>query len=213
MTISEGVKNFKVKDVLLNGRLFEVTVRLSDQDVNCECKFYLRKGYLCRHAFASLHQCGVSKIPLSYVKMRWIKKAENHPSVIGSNVSAQHCVELDDVKLQVKENWFDFQSCMSIAGFDKAAVEMMRTHVQAMKVDMNEFLPHKNGNVDKFVGPKPHSHPVILNPNTSRNKGCGSRIKSGKEKAMDAYKDKRRKCSKCGEIAGHNVRSCPKNQK
>ncbi|KAK1383118.1 hypothetical protein POM88_020853 [Heracleum sosnowskyi] len=155
----DAAKIYTLKDVLLNGRLFEVTVRLSDHDVNCECKFYLRKAYLCRHAFASLHRCGVYKIPLAYVETSWIKNEENHPSVLGSNVSAQHCVELDEVKLQMKENWFDVQSCMSIAGFDKAAVAKMRTHVQSMKVDMNELLPQKNGNVDKFVGPKPHSDP------------------------------------------------------
>ncbi|XP_063941365.1 protein FAR1-RELATED SEQUENCE 5-like [Daucus carota subsp. sativus] len=62
VSLIEGVKQFKIKDALLKGRLFEVTVRLADHDVNCECKFYVRRGYLCRHAFASLHQCGVSKI-------------------------------------------------------------------------------------------------------------------------------------------------------
>ncbi|XP_063941395.1 protein FAR1-RELATED SEQUENCE 3-like [Daucus carota subsp. sativus] len=70
VSLIEGVKQFKIKDALLKGRLFEVTVRLADHDVNCECKFYVRRGYLCRHAFASLHQCGVSKIPLAFINTR-----------------------------------------------------------------------------------------------------------------------------------------------
>ena len=113
-------------------------MRLADHDVNCECKFYVRRGYLCRHAFASLHQCGVSKIPLAFINTHWTKNAENQPS-----------------------------------GFDKSAVCKMRTHIQAMKVDMKELVTHKEATIDKFVDPQPHSDVVVQNPNTSRNKGCG----------------------------------------
>ncbi|KAK1367436.1 hypothetical protein POM88_042997 [Heracleum sosnowskyi] len=65
-------------------------------------------------------------------------------------------------------------------------------------------------NIRALIDDEPRSNIVVVqNRNISRNKGCGSRIKSGKEKSMDAINAKRRKCSKCGEAAGHNARSCP----
>lgn len=53
---------------------------------------------------------------------------------------------------------------------------------------------------------------MVQNSNISRNKGCGSRLKSGKEVAMNEQRDKRRTCSNCGKKAGHNARSCPVNK-
>ncbi|KAK1363407.1 hypothetical protein POM88_038968 [Heracleum sosnowskyi] len=55
MTRDNDSRHFKCKDDLLQGQIFEVSVRLSDNYVKCSCKFYFRRGYLCRHAFAALH--------------------------------------------------------------------------------------------------------------------------------------------------------------
>ncbi|CAA0815811.1 Unknown protein [Striga hermonthica] len=49
-------------------------------------------------------------------------------------------------------------------------------------------------------------------PTQSKNKGSGKRLRSGKEKAIEESQKKRRTCKSCGEIAGHNIRICPKKQ-
>ncbi|KAF5200144.1 hypothetical protein FRX31_010269 [Thalictrum thalictroides] len=47
-------------------------------------------------------------------------------------------------------------------------------------------------------------------PNKVRAKGCGKRIKGGKEKAV-GNSVKGRLCKGCGERGvGHNLRTCPK---
>lgn len=61
--------------------------------------------------------------------------------------------------------------------------------------------------MDEYVVIDVPSKITIQNPVISRNKGCGSRIKSGGE--VSSEERKRRKCSICGKIEGHNALSCP----
>ncbi|XP_020252186.1 uncharacterized protein LOC109829493 [Asparagus officinalis] len=48
-------------------------------------------------------------------------------------------------------------------------------------------------------------------PNQVRAKGCGKRLKGGKEKAMARIKNKReRRCHGCGKVGqSHDKRNCP----
>lgn len=43
---------------------------------------------------------------------------------------------------------------------------------------------------DKFISLIPQSKISVLNPNLSRNKGCGSQIKSGRETAIETGEGK-----------------------
>lgn len=45
----------------------------------------------------------------------------------------------------------------------------------------------------------------VKEPNVVRSKGCGKRMKGGKEKAMK----KARRCNGCGQLATHDKRNCP----
>lgn len=157
----------------------------------------------------------MSKIPRAFVLPRWTKNVERHHNVIGSQEILDHCMKVDEVKVMCNEIWFDFQSCMSNAGHNKEQVLKMRTFVNTMKADMVDSAPQtrirlSEQNIYTLIDAEPRSDVVVQNPHISRNKGCGSRIKSGKEKAMAASSDKRRRCSKCNEVAGHNARTCPK---
>ncbi|KAK1363495.1 hypothetical protein POM88_039056 [Heracleum sosnowskyi] len=79
-------RNYKVEDELMHGKIFEVDVNLSNNSVKCSCNFYFRRGYLYRHVFATLHQCGVKEIPRKYVKTRWSKDAVKRDSILGSQL-------------------------------------------------------------------------------------------------------------------------------
>lgn len=195
-----------------------MSVTLSNNDVHCSCKFYDRAGYLCRHAFAALIQCDAVEIPRQFVMSRWIKDAESVHEVLPSDEVLQHCANIDHIKVKVNELNFEFQRCINYVGADEEKIDKMRRHVKLMKEDVQyqDNVPSEklSGNViDFLIGTTPQSEVVIQNPNISRNKGCGSRLKSGKEVAMDGSTDKRRKCSNCGKIEGHNARSCPMNKK
>ncbi|KAK1397483.1 hypothetical protein POM88_007346 [Heracleum sosnowskyi] len=177
MSLVNDVKHFKVKDSLLNGKVFE---------------------------------CNIDEIPRAFVMTRWTKNAEKRHDPLGSHEIPDYCAEVDEVKLLLNEIWFDFQSCMSAAGHDRERALKMRAHVNTMKDDMQGSTSQTGVRIHALIDDEPRSDVVVVqNPNISRNKGCGSRIKSGKEKSMDAINAKRRKCSKCGLAVGHNSRSCP----
>lgn len=101
---------------------------------------------------------------------------------------------------------------MDYAGDDEDKLDIMMTGMQEMtsKLYCNgqatgiEEQPHR---AEKFVGPIVGDDPLVQNPLQSRNKGCGSRIKSAKEIAVQTKKQ--RTCSICNKTEGHNARTCP----
>ncbi|KAL8089074.1 hypothetical protein AgCh_038732 [Apium graveolens] len=212
-----GIKSLMVNDKLLQDHIFEVSITLSNNDVHCSCKFYDRVGYLCRHAFAALIQCDAVEIPRQLVMSRWIKDVESVHEVLSSDEVLQHCAKIDRIKVKVNELNFEFQSCISYVGVDEEKIDKMCGHVKLMKEDVQDLDngPSKKLSenvIDFLIGTTPRSEVVIHNPNINRNKGCGSRLKSGKEAAMNGSSEKRRKCSNCGKTEGHNARSCPLNK-
>ncbi|KAK1369541.1 hypothetical protein POM88_035633 [Heracleum sosnowskyi] len=212
MATVDGVRFLKIKDKLMKDHTFEVTVRLIDNHVECECKFFARTGYLCRHSFAALHQCEAVQIPRQFVLPRWTKGVERARDILGATEILKQCANDDRIKHKVSEMWFDFHSCIDCVRHDETKVDKMRAHVKTMKDDVQDSecatQPPIN-DIDYMYGVHPQESVVIQNPNISRNKGCGSRLKSGKEVAMNAQRDMRRTCSICNAKAGHNARSCP----
>lgn len=189
-------------------------MRLCDYHIHCSCNFYLRTGYLRNHAFAALHQCRVSQIPREFVKNRWTKKAEQLYCLIGQQEVVKHCASLNRTKLKHSEMWFDFRSCISHVGTDEVKVDKMHERVNKLKAgicdtESNNANQGRHSETDKIIGCTPQGTIVIQNPNISRNKGCGSRIKSGNQIAMN---DKRRICGRCGKKEGDNARSCPREK-
>ena len=105
---------------------------------------------------------------------------------------------------------------MESAGDDEEKIDKIMVSLQDINTNfLNKHCseegvddPHR---ADKFVGPIPVEEPLILNPLSSRNKGCGSRIKSSKEISMKSRK--MRTCSVCNKVDGHNARTCPMAKK
>ncbi|XP_074340775.1 protein FAR1-RELATED SEQUENCE 6-like [Apium graveolens] len=206
---------FKVKDDLLHDKIFEVSVRLSDNYVQCNCKFFFQRGYLCKHAFAALHQCGVKQIPREFVKPRWTKNALKRHSFLGSSQVDALFEKRDKKKLKRTRAWFEFHNCMNHAEEDEEKLDSVITGLQtiasSITKDSDNNMDQGNAErVDKFIGPIPDTEISVQIPHVSRNKGSGSRIKSSREIAIEA--GKRRTCSRCKLAAGHNARSCPLNK-
>ncbi|KAK1402688.1 hypothetical protein POM88_002293 [Heracleum sosnowskyi] len=99
MTRDNETRFFKCKDDLLQDKIFEVSVRLYNNYVQCSCKFYFRKGYLCRHAFAALHQCSIKQIPAAFVKPHWSKNDVKRHSFLGSSKVTDNCEDEDKLDL------------------------------------------------------------------------------------------------------------------
>lgn len=116
--------------------VLKVTVRLVDNHVDCECKFFMRTGYLCRHSFAALHQCEAKQISRQFILPRWTKRVERTHDILGENEISKQCAKDDHIKLKVSEMWFDFHSCIDYVRLDETKVDKMRAHVKRMKDDL-----------------------------------------------------------------------------
>ncbi|KAK1358880.1 hypothetical protein POM88_043354 [Heracleum sosnowskyi] len=206
MTRDNESRHFKCKDDLLHGQIVEVSVRLSDNYVKYNCKFYFRRGYLCRHAFAALQQCSVKNIPREFVKPRWTKNAVKHYSFLGSSHMVNHCEKKDPKKLKRTRAWFEFQNCMNCAGEEEEKLDSVITGLKLISSSLTKttFNNTDQGNAhraDKFIGPIPDKEISVKNPNISRNKGCGSRIKSSREISIEAGKGRICSCCKKKKLA------------
>ncbi|KAK1383136.1 hypothetical protein POM88_020871 [Heracleum sosnowskyi] len=190
MTRDNESRHFKCKDDLLNGQIFEVSVRLSD------------------------NYCSVKNIPPALVKPRWIKNAVKRYSFLGSSHMLHYCEKWDPKKLKRTRAWIEFQNCMNHAGEKEEKLDSVITGLQLISssitkttyADMDQGRAHR---ADKFIGPIPDKEIYVKIPNISRNKGCGSWIKSSREISIKAWKW--RTCSHCNQEIGHNKRSCPQN--
>lgn len=196
--------------------MLQVSVRHSDNYVTCSCNFFFQKGYLCRHAFAALHQCRVKEIPRVFVKPRWTKDAiKNHSFLASAEVSSVRDSH-KRMKLKRTRAWFEFNNYMNQVGEDEDKLDLVLNGLHSI----NSILNEKDGppvetlnshRADKFIGHVPESEVSVLNPNVSRNKGCGSRIKSSREISMGSQK--KRRCSNCNRLESHNARTCPEPKK
>lgn len=191
-------------------------MRHCDNYVECTCKLFFQKGYLCSHAFAALHHCGVKEIPRELVKARWTKDAiKNHSFLLSSELSyGGH--KKDRAKLKRTRAWFEFNSSINLAGDDMDQLDLIVVGLESITNSLNANSKSANTDdsshrADKFVGTVPRDEILIQNPNISRNKGCGSRLKSSRE--LSAQDRKKRKCGICNQLVRHNARTCPEAQK
>ena len=116
----------------------------------------------------------------------------------------------------VSQIWIDFQSCLNIAGFNKEKLEYIKNQLVDMKSILSVGADDNNKNnkkavIETLVGPQIENEIGIKNPQMSRTKGCGKRIKSSAE--ISKHVPKRRKCASCGKVDGHNARTCPSKEK
>lgn len=68
---------------------------------------------------------------------------------------------------------------------------------------MNELSIREESSIRKPISRG--KEPMLKDPQPVRSKGCGKRLKGGKEKAMK----KLRRCNGCGKLATHDKRNCP----
>ena len=189
-----------------------MSVRRSNNDVECSCKFFNRYGYLCCHAFAALQQCGIHTIPRHFIKARWTKDALKNHTFIGSLETPSNCDKPERTKIKRTRAWFEFESCLDLVGEDEDKLDMVRLMLRDMESKLQKDSEHDDEprqahRADAFIGPLPLNEECLRNPNISKNKGSGSRIKSTREISIQSKGQ--RTCSICNKTEGHNARTCP----
>lgn len=192
----------------------QVIHNIFNNDVECLCKMFLRIGILCKHIMLVFNHGDIVKIPRKYVITRWLKNAEQVPSTFAKkNVSPYSDIN-DSSHSILTDVWFQFQSCISMAGLDKDKLELIQKQMKELNCSLRGIVDMRSNKsktdmIEALVGSRPVDKVVIQVPHESRNKGCGKRLLSSAEKSMNLQKKSLRTCKLCGILCNHDSRNCP----
>ncbi|CAA0815039.1 Protein FAR1-RELATED SEQUENCE 1 [Striga hermonthica] len=211
----DGQMKFEIRDA--DGKIFTVLYNASLKSATCSCKHFEMYGWPCRHIFVVLKDVNVEVIPSAHIISRWTKLAILNPIFCIVDGITEQCVQIDDRKFMENKLWSDIHICMGLVepSMDRLVKfsRLMVNHKNKLMTE-HEDVPTgtKERRFETFVStsipPEVNIHP----PAKSKNKGSGKRMKSGKEEAIEKSIKKRRICKTCGERAGHNARTCLKQQ-
>ncbi|CAA0834221.1 Protein FAR1-RELATED SEQUENCE 1 [Striga hermonthica] len=212
---------FVIKET--SGKSFIVVHDVVLNTSTCSCKHFELYGWLCRHVFGVLKDLGFDLIPSTHIMSRWTKQAISNPMFhVLDNVDAQ-CAQADDIKRLLNKLWSDIHICIGLAEPCVDHLIEFSKIVEAYKIKLlsaqtgdttitDAMNIGKEHQFESFVGMSAPQEVKIHLPTQSKNKGSGKRLKSAKEKGIEGSQKKRRTCKSCGEMAGHNARTCPKKR-
>ncbi|KAI3692833.1 hypothetical protein L6452_32657 [Arctium lappa] len=186
----------------------------SENTIDCQCKFFIRDGYLCRHALAVLVNDKVDRILDRYILRRWTT------DLIPVQMQSAHVryKEGDTEKENsIRDVYTTVDGIISRARNDKSLIDKLRDILRQFKVEVDTKIPYddpsqqKKDAIQEHLGVAVPDEVDILPPSGIRNKGCGTgkRLISASEKVQKSSKKPKRKCAKCGQCAGHDSRNCP----
>ena len=206
-----NVNNFKVREIHYDKSLDYTT---------CTCKKFENSGILCRHMIAYLNKYhDLDKLPTKYIIKRWTKTAKSSGDVDDNGVALkddnpylllrsqliQHSLDLIDRALTNEEATNVLKECL---GNVNEKVNQIIGKNDSMG---NNQMECGGNSVSKSVNmPSTYEHSYI-EPNQVQAKGCGKRLKGGKERALGKIKNpKGRQCHGCGKVGvPHDKRNCP----
>ncbi|XP_058753620.1 protein FAR1-RELATED SEQUENCE 5-like [Vicia villosa] len=215
----DGNSLFSIVDnILVNGTKVskhrEVRYHLSDHIAYCSCKMFESEGMPCRHILFILKGKGLNKIPSHYIVNRWTKFATSKPIFDCDGNVLEGCSKFESESKLISDAWAQFLKCMHMAGTSKEKLLLIindgaSTESKLAKMNSN-ISPTTLDEVEVFIGSTIPKEIDILPPEPSNTKGCGKRIKGGKEKAMEQQQKRTRFCKACKQYAYHDSRNCPR---
>jgi hypothetical protein len=191
----------------------EVVYHHSDHIAHCSCKMFESEGMPCRHILFILKGKGLNKIPSHYIVNRWTKLATSKPIFDCDGNVLEGCSKADSESKLISDAWAQFFKCMHMAGTNKEKLlliikEGTSTESKLAKMD-SDIAPTISDEVEVFIGSNVPKECDILPPKPSNTKGCGKRIKGGKEKAIEQRRKNPRFCKACKQFVYHDSRNCP----
>ncbi|KAK1361018.1 hypothetical protein POM88_045492 [Heracleum sosnowskyi] len=167
----DGVKCYRIKDVKMKDKLFEVKV--SQHHDECTCKKFVMCGILCRHAFCAVNQFDVVKIPRNLVLNRWSRLAENRLSSKFPSVT-NGFGKVDNASLKATNIWFNVQKIMNKAGGNIEKLSYVKKTLKQLNSDLGDGTAMtKRAHIEQMIGSQPTEEITIHAPNQCKNKGSG----------------------------------------
>ncbi|KAF7120182.1 hypothetical protein RHSIM_Rhsim13G0135200 [Rhododendron simsii] len=187
-------------------RVREIVVDKSSNHVSCSCKMFECAGIPCRHILAYFSRMQIEDLPNEYILRRWTKstKALRVRDDLGPGMK-EIC---DKSLLEWRNRLFKLASSLiDEAMITEDGTEFVEEHLSLghkKLCDMNKVS--QDGERSAIQVPIIRDH-GLKEPLQVRAKGCGKRLKGGKEKVAK----KVRRCHGCGLTGqSHDKRNCPK---
>lgn len=190
----------------------EVALSLSNNIAHCSCKMFDSEGIPCRHILSVLKGKGFSKIPSHYIVNRWTKLATSRPVFDCDGNVLEACSKSESEKILISKAWAQMFKCMHMAGTNKEKLLLVYKEgcsIESKLSNMRSDVTSTPSDVEAFIGLNVPKKIHVLPPEPSNTKGCGKRIKGGKEKAIDQQQKRTRLCKTCKRFASHDSRNCP----
>ncbi|KAL9441421.1 hypothetical protein AB3S75_019998 [Citrus x aurantiifolia] len=191
-------------------KVFEVLYDKNLDFVSCICKKFESEGITCTHMLALFKKLQTSFMPNIYILKRWTKAAKLEKVINGDGVEINDCSDKSILLRRTKlfhlaSNVID-KAVLSEAA-SKLVIENLEDAQEKVKLVMKSC--RSEGVLEKNSGMQ---QPHFNEPLQVMAKGCGKRLKGGKEKAKEKAKrkDKGRRCNGCGLVGqSHDKRNCP----
>lgn len=182
---------------------------------SCSCRLFESFGIPCRHILSYLvKHHNYLKLPEQYIHKRWTKEAKVGTVIDDSGILINDDKEYVSERSQVVKGCIDMidkaLKCEEAKKILKDGLETIRE-----KIDKVTSIEENSNHLTEPIVTEVdlgHIEHVYNEPDKVRAKGCGKRLKGGKEKAMIKTKanKKARKCNACGEVGqAHDARNCP----
>ncbi|PWA85429.1 protein FAR1-RELATED SEQUENCE 5 [Artemisia annua] len=176
-------------------------------------KLFVRVGILCRHIFCAFKNAGIEVISNQYILRRWTKNLI--PATL-RNKRNRYGEKNEIVENYASEATFIVNYCVHILSKDERRLSAFFEKLKLLKIDVEADCPNppskdKLDNLEELVGVPKQAEKTVNNPSLGNPKGRKKLlIKGGKEQTLEKNKKNKNACSLCGEIDGHNRRTCPK---
>ncbi|KAK2383722.1 protein FAR1-RELATED SEQUENCE [Trifolium repens] len=191
----------------------EVVYSVSNNIAHCSCKMFDSEGIPCRHILCVLKGRDFSEIPSHYIVNRWTKFATSRPVFDSDGNVLEACSKFESERILVSKAWAQLFKCMHMAGTNKEKLLLIYNEgcsiEQKMSKMKGDVVSRPLDEVEALIGVNVPKKVEILPPKPSHTKGCGKRIKGGKEKAMEQQQKSIRQCHTCKQYAPHDSRNCP----
>lgn len=208
-----SIVSFQVKDG--SKRVHKLHQRVSDSYISCTCNMFERMGIPCQHLFVVYKFLGLEEIPKRMVLSRWTKDAYQRVLWTDDEEATKQCAVIEEKKGLVNEMWSTIYSCVGHVDND---VDRLRSFIRTLKEQRTMFMGNVDADsnivsdkvrmVESYAGISVPDEINVHPPSQAKNKGSGKRFRGGKEKAMEESHKQKRKCKRCNQYAGHNVRTC-----
>ncbi|GAB2286404.1 hypothetical protein Dimus_039763 [Dionaea muscipula] len=193
-------------------RTRQLVVDKSSDYVRCSCKMFESDRIPCRHMLAYFTRYQMEDLPNEYILRRWTKSTKAMRVKDGLSTGMN---EIGDFSL-LERRFKLFQLASNV--IDEAIGTKERTryveevltttqanlvHMKAASEDVDRSVIRSLSSVRDHISQEIN----LKEPLQVRAKGCGKRLKGGKEKATK----KPRRCTGCGLTGqSHDKRNCPK---